>query len=93
MTTIRRIRMSARVDSYVDLVIALDDRPCLQAGAEIESPLTVADVKYWLAKVEALGFDDDYALTECQLAIEVHSHNLTLSKDIASVNVRYTEAV
>jgi hypothetical protein len=85
--------MSARVDMYVDLVIALDDRPCLQAGAEIESPLTVADVKHWLAKVEALGFDDDHELTECQLAIEVHSHNMTFSKDIASVNVRYTEAV
>ena len=85
--------MSARVDMYVDFVIALDDRPCLSAGAEIESPLTVADVKHWLAKVEALGFDDEHMLTECQLAIEVHSHNMSLSKDIASVNVRYTEAV
>jgi len=85
--------MSARVETYADVVICLDDTPSRYAGAEIQSPLTVADVKYWLAKVEALGFSDEYQLTECQLVIEVHSHNLNLSKDMACVNVFNTEAV
>jgi len=85
--------MSARVDTYADVVICLDDTPSLFAGAEIESPMTVADVKYWLKQVEALGFGDGLTLTECKLAVEVHSHNLALSKHTAKVDMLNTEAV